>query len=59
MIYTVDEIFLQSVYYMKIALQKCMESVPFWEIVNKTASGHYHEYDWIDLLLNRKIEKKI
>ncbi len=48
---------LSSSYYLQIRNKDIMKKIPFWSIVNKMASGHYHDYDLIDLLHTGKINK--
>ncbi|MCI8661567.1 MAG: DUF1919 domain-containing protein [Lachnospiraceae bacterium] len=40
----------KSAFYFQLIDHEEMQSYPFWEIVNKTASGYFHEYDLIELL---------
>lgn len=47
----------KSSYYLQIVDRYEMRNIPFWEIVNKIASGHYQDYDLIDLLQKGKIDK--
>lgn len=42
---------LKSVCRLQTAGHKEMEAVPFWEITNKTASGHLQDYDLVKMLL--------
>lgn len=44
------ESILQSAFYLQVKNRKEMQDIPFWEIVNKTASGYFHDYDLIKLL---------
>lgn len=46
---------LQSAFCLQVAAHKEMQGVPFWEIVNKTASGYFHDYDLMKLLDTGKI----
>lgn len=41
---------VQSAFYLQVKARKEMQDIPFWEIVNKTASGYFHDYDLIELL---------
>ena len=41
---------LRSAFYLQTAACQDMKNVPFWEVVNKTASGYFHDYDLIELL---------
>lgn len=41
---------LQSAFFLKVSACEEMRRVPFWEIVNKTAYGSFHDYDTIELL---------
>lgn len=45
----------QSAFYLQVASHKETQKVPFWEIVNKTASGCFHDYDLIELLNNGNV----
>lgn len=40
----------KSAFYMQVKNRKEMQGIPFWKIVNKTASGYFHDYDLIELL---------
>lgn len=51
------KISVDSSYYLRISDKDEMKNVPFWMIVNKIASGHYHDYDLIDILHEGKIQK--
>lgn len=46
---------LESAFNLQVAAYSEMQKVPFWEIVNKTASGYYHDYDLIQLLISGKV----
>lgn len=46
---------MQSVFTLQAAAHKEMQGVPFWEIVNKTASGYFHDYDLVKLLASGKV----
>ena len=40
----------KSAFYMQVKNRKEMQGIPFWKIVNKTASGYFHDYNLIELL---------
>lgn len=40
----------RSAFYFQLLDYKAMQGYPFWEIVNKTVSGYFHEYNLIELL---------
>lgn len=46
---------LHSAVFMRILRCEEMKKVPFWKVVNQSASGHFHDYDLIKLLLEGKI----
>ncbi len=46
---------LKSAYYLQLADRTHIKGIPFWQIVNKIASGHYHDYGLIDLLCNGRV----
>jgi uncharacterized protein (DUF1919 family) len=46
---------LKSACSMKLAEREEMSEVPFYEIVNGSVNGRYHDYDLIELLLNGRI----
>ena len=48
---------LNSAYYLKMSGRDELKDIPFWEIVNKTASGHYHDYALLELLLTGKVSE--
>lgn len=49
---------LKTVYYMRMVEHEELKMVPFWEIVNKTASGLYQDMDLIELLSTGEIMKR-
>lgn len=46
---------LPSVLDMQIMRRTGMQDTPFWQVVNGTARGVYHDYDLIDLLLSGQV----